>query len=648
MGNFRFPTVEIVFYLLFMVKVCFTNTADIKVGPDQENKGWLRLCNKDSGSSQHYEVEADKCPHGAWLSESLQGGCVCLNGLWAISQSWCDEDYFVVYGKGHCFQLNNKIQKLAFLGNAKNPFESTNFLTKENGHVFRSFSDEFMMPYEYSTETNRTILRLRPGRQSRVVLEVKPSFNDWQEFRPVNEVWVDEEEPVCFETDEKNWTEDLLLIYKIKTGIKYIKVTEECPKPLFYDAIRDPSEHTTVFKLLPGQAIHMKSGTIIKASNNCPSDCASNDGSSLTELSKLIRHKRQADDDGPDFEPLELDQASKWEQKDYMNNVANLRVAKLELNWLLNKKRPPVLKTTEWRIMKRVKEVFVKACPNEEAPKFLANAMMRIFRLLYIESKDFYQNGHELEDKLQLNRILNHMDSCINEAKEYKFQYKWVKQQNAECRNGTRPGDPTVGNQEVRYCWCNYEMENVEFKYAYNTSTTDTDFNATRENNTITDDHAFYMSKKDRFNGSLYDFPIETVWKMISFSHYYCAKYFHLEPADHSAMMVALESLFSDEIIYRWTKPGSQATRVWQYLFSTFDLKKFAASMDTCVATAKYLSEYPYWISRPTLQSQGRKKRSLDREELWKGSAYCLDDPWDPVEKLGVNVPNKCADLNRY
>lgn len=47
------------------------------------DKGWLRVCNNFDGelNSKHYEVEAEKCPHGAWLSESLHGGCICLNGL---------------------------------------------------------------------------------------------------------------------------------------------------------------------------------------------------------------------------------------------------------------------------------------------------------------------------------------------------------------------------------------------------------------------------------------------------------------------------------------------------------------------------------------------------------------------------------------
>jgi len=177
-------------------------------------------------------------------------------------------------------------------------------------------------------------------------------------------------------------------------------------------------------------------GNIIKASNDCPSDCAVRNNPSQEETAnlKLIRHKRQAADDGPDLEPLQLDKANTQEQRDYMMSVANLRVAKQELNWLLSKKRPPVLKTPAWRIMKRVKEVFVRACPNEEAPKFLANSMMRLFRLLYLNSKDFYPNGHELEDRTQLNRILSSMNECVKDAKEYKFQYQWVKQQKPACR----------------------------------------------------------------------------------------------------------------------------------------------------------------------------------------------------------------------
>lgn len=40
---------------------------------------------------------------------------------------------------------------------------------------------------------------------------------------------------------------------------------------------------------------------------------------------------------------------------------------------------------------------------------------------------------------------------------------------------------------------------------------------------------------------------------------------------------------------------------IWQYLYSAFDLRKFARSVDACVAASKFVSAYPEWLNRPTL-----------------------------------------------
>lgn len=150
---------------------------------------------------------------------------------------------------------------MSFLGDA---FETSNFVTKENGHVFRSFSNEFTMPYEFSRETNRTLLRLRPNRGTSVLLELNPdkSWDDeYVSLRWRLENMMVKDEPVCISESDK-WNENELIIYKVKTGIKYIKVTEKCPQPVYinnelnYDQIENDF---TAFKVLPGQAIHVKS-----------------------------------------------------------------------------------------------------------------------------------------------------------------------------------------------------------------------------------------------------------------------------------------------------------------------------------------------------------------------------------------------------
>ncbi len=48
------------------------------------------------------------------------------------------------------------------------------------------------------------------------------------------------------------------------------------------------------------------------------------------------------------------------------------------------------------------------------------------------------------------------------------------------------------------------------------------------------------------------DFPVETVWKMVTFVHYHCHAYFNRTVMDLSYLQVQLERLFNDAIQYRW------------------------------------------------------------------------------------------------
>lgn len=62
----------------------------------------------------------------------------------------------------------------------------------------------------------------------------------------------------------------------------------------------------------------------------------------------------------------------------------------------------------------------------------------------------------------------------------------------------------------------------------------------------------FMVPPEKQFNAEIHDFPTETMWKVITFSHFYCAKYFQHNPADFSALMTKMEDFFNEDIIYRW------------------------------------------------------------------------------------------------
>lgn len=174
-------------------------------------------------------------------------------------------------------------------------------------------------------------------------------------------------------------------------------------------------------------------GRIIHATKNCSLSCSitvPHRNSARNETIMPIRHKRDTSES--DF--LELDREFTPEERDEIVRTSNLRVVKQELNWLLEGVRPPSLKSGNWKLAQKVKEIFVKACPNLATPKFLVNAMMRLFRLFYLNSRDFYPNGHMLEEKAQNERMSNTLDLCLNEATELEFEYDLVKIENEKCR----------------------------------------------------------------------------------------------------------------------------------------------------------------------------------------------------------------------
>lgn len=339
------------------------------------------------------------------------------------------------------------------------------------------------MPDFFQT-ANRTVLRLRPARQSHVILEHEPTFSSLSFALGIQT----DTEPVCLNTND--WASEALMIYKIRKGIKRIKVREECPKKML--SYHDPSdfnnnenmESAEVLALFPGEAVYVKSkillihdqssvrffllsmsnviifslklgGKIEAYDASCPQDCTANFPSDtskedIEEYTNLIRHKRQAPPSigqeeqamvpEADYQPLQLDREFTDDEKDETVNAANLRVVKQELNWLLDSNRPPTIKTANWKLVQKIKEIFAKACPQAEAPKFLVDAMMRLFRLFYLQTRDYYPNGHMLEEKDLHSRLTNTLDTCLKDAQNFTINYQMVVavSPNKTCRTVNR------------------------------------------------------------------------------------------------------------------------------------------------------------------------------------------------------------------
>jgi hypothetical protein len=115
------------------------------------------------------------------------------------------------------------------------------------------------------------------------------------------------------------------------------------------------------------------------------------------------------------------------------------------------------------------------------------------------------------------------------------------------------------------------------------------------------------MTNFFRWTTGSVDFPLETVWKMMLLTHYTCASAFS-DPILHSQFAVKVENFLSNpHSLYRWYHPGP-ANRLLRALLSPFDLSDFARSLDRCVATARDISPYTDWLTRPANLFQYEKK----------------------------------------
>jgi len=108
------------------------------------------------------------------------------------------------------------------------------------------------------------------------------------------------------------------------------------------------------------------------------------------------------------------------------------------------------------------------------------------------------------------------------------------------------------------------------------------------------------MSLNQTFQYEILDFPLEVVWKIMTFTHYYCAKEFRSHAIDHSQLMVSFESFYNLDLSQRWANPGPSFA-VMKILFSTFNLLRLAAALDACLMGAKATSDYNQWVQRPIL-----------------------------------------------
>jgi hypothetical protein len=143
----------------------------------------------------------------------------------------------------------------------------------------------------------------------------------------------------------------------------------------------------------------------------------------------MKRFKRSAAKSQPQGNGMKKDtnNGTSEEDRQRLVNEETLRIIRTEVMFILDREKPPKHSNINWQLLQRAKDAFVKVCPEVEVPKFLVNSLLRLFRFLYIHSRDKNPFTHFFEEGPQALRISEALDACAKNAGPLNFQYAQEK-----------------------------------------------------------------------------------------------------------------------------------------------------------------------------------------------------------------------------
>lgn len=103
----------------YILTVCLISVASAEFEP-----AYFKVCS----SEFRQVVDSNQCDKGIWLKSSIEPGCVCVRGVWALSGGFCDSAPMIIVGDGHCYHVNYPIRSAKLIGDPKDPFKPKVYL----------------------------------------------------------------------------------------------------------------------------------------------------------------------------------------------------------------------------------------------------------------------------------------------------------------------------------------------------------------------------------------------------------------------------------------------------------------------------------------------------------------------------------------
>jgi len=196
-----------------------------------------------------------------------------------------------------------------------------------------------------------------------------------------------------------------------------------------------------------------------------------------------------------------------------MRNVLDFHLGEIEQKNDTKIKLQRPSRIDAFRYIQLSRNILEAVCPGQEVPSFVLAFMVRLFRIILIDVEERHKYPEFLRANSTINNeVLKALTECKSNAKPIFFMY-----------NETCPSQGVYGTND-----------------------------STNGSNIFFDNINLTMPTDLKWEPGALDFPLETVWKMMVFVHYYCAPYF-LTPLLHSEFVVKYEAFFNNpSVLFRW------------------------------------------------------------------------------------------------
>ncbi|CAL8074666.1 unnamed protein product [Orchesella dallaii] len=558
--------------------------------------GWLRIC---QGKEYIGVVSTtnDECPAGYWFKEPLKVGCACGHGVWVFSKGWCDHKARIILAKdGSCFSIDQDVRYIRYLGWSGSAYLPYHFVASSGLEYVQPLPESMTMP---SAATNfhvdydqhiGAVFREKAveSMTGRVCLSQAGNVSRPLSFKYFVSKLPYSQKKSCFSypnQDQGRFEYDVG--YDIGSGINLVdnsqgpftqqkswadqaandKCKLECTYSLNFNNT-GPENHTL------GPELDYWDPDFDEYFQE---DLREIGWTNMTAFPNITQLKNQTCDEQRATYNLTQKTTTEIVEQTKRMIQANLLTSILPVGAGSGYK----IEYKDYNLMQKSRKIFAKVC--SEMPTKVLEGMHKMFRVALSESF-FHYPYKQITDDSETEEIGKLLETCYSNAREMNFVFADLPPPPATAVPAKAdPFDPSSLCPEQKFWGVQYGFP---------------DMDATKTepiNKTIKARLPCHLWS----NITDLDLVVETAWKTVMFTHYYCARHFKKENNLRFGLyQQKMEKFFNRWIQHRWFYPGP-ALNGYKFLFQMFDLEKYAKTIDRCVAAARSFSVYRKWISRP-------------------------------------------------